>query len=170
MVTVVDAPKDEGAVRLVVRRTGSGGQREILDAGELDLELGLVGDDWINRPASKSGRPSPYAQVTVMNARFTELIAGYKIEDWAQAGDQLYVDLDISVDNMPAGTRIGIGEAVLEMAAEPHTGCAQFSSRFGSEALRASNTERGRRLRLRGANTFVVQPGTVRQGDIARKL
>lgn len=168
--SVIDAPRDEGAVRLVVRRTGGSGQREILDAGELDVELGLVGDDWINRPASKSGQPSPFAQVTVMNARYTELIAGQEPESWAQAGDQLYVDLDISVDNMPAGTRIGVGNAILEIAAEPHTGCALFSGRFGSEALRASNTERGRRLRLRGANTFVVQPGTVRPGDIARKL
>jgi hypothetical protein len=169
MAAVIAAPKDAGPVLLLVRRPDEG-QREIIDEGELDTELGLRGDDWINRPGLGSDKPSPYAQVTVMNARYTELIAGPSAEDWAQAGDQIYVELDISADNLPAGTRISLGEAVLEISAEPHTGCAQFSARFGSEALRAANTERGRRLRLRGANTVVVQAGMVRTGDTARKL
>lgn len=169
MATVLDAPADEGSLRLVVRRLGRG-QREILAEGELDVELGLVGDDWVNRGGLGSDEPSPFAQVTVMNARYTELIAGPRHDAWALAGDQLYLDLDISMDNMPAGTRIAIGDAVLEIASEPHTGCVQFSTRFGSDALRASNTTDGRRLRLRGANTTVVQPGVVRAGDRARKI
>ena len=141
-----------------------------LEQGELDTGVGLVGDDWINRPGTRTGEPSPYAQVTVMNARYAELIAGTDPTSWAQAGDQLYVDLDISQDNLPPGTRIAVGEAVLEFQAEPHTGCAKFSARFGSDALRLANSEQGRALRLRGANATVVRSGSVRPGDPARKL
>jgi len=170
MTGVLDAPKDEGAVRLVVRRPGKG-QREILEAGEFDTEVGLVGDDWVNRPSVKTGKPSPYAQVTVMNARLAELISGDPHPAaWAQCGDQLYLDLDISEANMPTGTRIGIGEVVLEFQAQPHTGCAQFRGWWGSDALRLVSDARGRALRLRGANTIVVRSGTVRPGDTARKL
>ena len=153
---VLDAPGDEGPVRLVVRRPG-GGEREILDEGQLDTERGLVGDDWINRPGLNSDKPSPYAQVTVMNARYSRAHRGRpEPSAWALCGDQLYVDLDISEANLPAGTRLGVGEAVLEIQAEPHTGCAQFSAWCGSEALRFTSTEQGRALRLRGANTASV--------------
>ncbi len=170
MARVLAAPTDEGAVRLVVRRPGSG-QREILEVGQLDTEVGLVGDDWVNRPGMGSDKPSPYAQVTVMNARVAELISGDpEPPAWAQCGDQLYLDLDISESNLPPGTRIGIGEAVLEVQAEPHTGCVQFRGWWGSDALRFISTEQGRALRMRGANTIVLQPGTVRPGDTARKL
>jgi hypothetical protein len=107
------APPDEGRVRLIARRTGPG-RREVLDTGQLDMELGLVGDEWIARPSSGSDRPHPWSQVTVMNARFAELIAGDPGPDsWAQAGDQLYLDLDISVENLPAGTWLEVGEAII---------------------------------------------------------
>jgi MOSC domain-containing protein YiiM len=167
---VTAAPRDEGQVRLIVRRTGKG-QREVLAVGELDREVGLVGDDWVNRPSRATGQPSPYAQVTVMNARFAELIAGEAgPRAWAQAGDQLYIDLDLSQENLPPGSRLAVGRAVIEISAEPHTGCAQFSARFGLDALRIANSELGRALRLRGANAVVVEPGMVRTGDRARKL
>jgi hypothetical protein len=170
MASVVDAPKDEGAVRLVVRRP-SKGQRETLEQGHFNTEVGLVGDDWINRPGRGSDKPNPHAQVTIMNARVAELISGDpEPERWAQCGDQLYVDLDISEQNMPAGTRVGIGDLVLEIQAEPHTGCVQFRGWWGPDALRFISTERGLVLRMRGANAVVVQPGTVRPGDVARKL
>ena len=169
MADVLAAPRDEGSLRLVVRRTGRG-LREILEEAELHLELGLVGDDWVNRAGLGSDRPSLYAQVTLMNARFVELIAGSPSpEVWAQAGDQLYVDLDISMQNLPAGSQLRIGEAVIEISAQPHTGCVQFSSRFGSDALRKTNSEVGRSLRLRGANARIVQPGLVRPGDTVRR-
>jgi MOSC domain-containing protein YiiM len=166
---VLAAPKDEGVLRLVVRRPGPG-QREVLDAGELDTELGLVGDDWINRPGMGSDEPSPYAQVTVMNARLAELISGDADPTaWAQCGDQLYVDFDISSANLPAGTRLAVGDAVLEINDHPHTGCAQFRGWWGSDALRLVNGKRHRALRLRGANCIVVRSGTVRPGDVVRK-
>jgi hypothetical protein len=167
---VIAAPADAGVVRLIVRRPGAG-QREMLDEGTLDTEVGLVGDDWVNRPGMGSDRPSPYAQLTLMNARYAELIAGDPgPESWAQAGDQLYVDLDLSQENLPAGSRLAVGTAIVALQAEPHTGCAAFRARFGSDALRLANSERGRSLRLRGANTVVVRSGVVRTGDIARKL
>ena len=137
----------------------------------VDTEVGLVGDDWINRPSSTTGVPNRHAQVTVMNARAAELISGDpEPASWAQCGDQLYVDLDISEANMPPGTRVAVGEAVLEINAEPHTGCAKFREWWGSDALRLVNGERYRSLRLRGVNTTVVEPGLVRPGDTARKI
>jgi len=170
MARVIDTPKDQGLVRLVVRRPAKS-QREILEVGRLDTEQGLVGDDWINRPNKTTGRPSPYAQVTVMNARAAELISGDpEPAAWAQCGDQLYVDLDISEANMPAGTRIEVGDAVLEVQAEPHTGCVQFREWWGGDALRHINTKEGLALRMRGANTSVVRAGDVRPGDTARVL
>jgi hypothetical protein len=167
---ILASPRDEGPVRLIVRRTGPG-QREILAVGELDPGVGLVGDDWVKRPSRSTGQPSPYAQLTVMNARFAELIADdAAAAAWAQAGDQLYLDLDLSQDNLPAGTRLAVGSAIIEISAEPHTGCAQFSARFGADAMRVANSERGRALRLRGANAVVVRPGVVRLGDLAKRM
>jgi hypothetical protein len=170
MAMLLDSPTEEGTVRLVVRRPGKG-LRENMEVGQLDTEAGLLGDDWLNRPGSNSDKPSPYAQVTVMNARVAELISGDpEPAAWAQCGDQLYLDLDISEANMPAGSRIGIGEAVLEVQAQPHTGCLQFRQWWGADALRFISTDRGRQMRMRGANTIVLRPGLVRPGDIARKL
>lgn len=170
MARVREAPGDEGEVRLVVRRPGRG-EREILSEGQLDTEQGLIGDDWVNRPGMNLDQPSPYAQVTVMNARAAELVSGDpEPSTWAQCGDQLYIDLDISEENMPAGTRIAVGDAVLEVQAEPHTGCVQFRSWWGGEALRHISTPEGRSLRMRGANTRVVRSGVVRPGDRARKV
>ena len=170
MADVLEAPKTEGPVRLVVRRPAKG-QREILEVGRIDTEEGLVGDDWIRRPNKTTGLPSPHAQVTIMNARAAELVSGDpEPSAWAQCGDQLYVDLDLSEANMPVGTRVQVGEAILEIQAEPHTGCLQFREWWGAEALRHIGTAEGLSLRLRGANTCVVRAGAVRPGDSARKL
>jgi len=170
MARVHQAPGDEGVVRLVVRRPGRG-QREILEEGQLEIEQGLIGDDWVNRPGMNRETPSPYAQVTVMNARAAELVSGDpEPASWAQCGDQLYLDLDISEANLPAGTRIEVGEAILEVQAEPHTGCVQFKSWWGAEALRHISTKEGQALRMRGANTRVVRSGVVRPGDTVRKV
>jgi MOSC domain-containing protein YiiM len=104
-----------------------------------------------------------------MNARAAVAIAGDR-ERWALAGDQLYVDLDLSTANLPPGSRVQIGSAVIEFSESPHTGCAKFSGRFGVDALKFVNSSVGRELRLRGANCRVVVPGTIRQGDAIRKL
>ena len=132
-----------------------------------------MGDMWSVRPTSSTddGAPNPEAQVTVMNVRATTLVAGGdQPEDLAQAGDQLYVDLDLSKENLPPGTRLAIGEAVLEVSELPHLGCGKFARRFGVDALKAVNSEVGRELRMRGLNARVVSGGEVRVGDPVRKL
>jgi hypothetical protein len=164
------APADAGIVRLIVRRPAVDA-RESLVEGELDIDVGLVGDTWVKRGdgTAPDGSPARYAQVTLMNARYTRLIAGDR-DRWSLAGDQLYVDLDLSVANLPAGSQLAIGSAVLRISEEPHTGCAKFSARFGSPAWRLANSELGRALRLRGANASVVTSGTIRQGDVVSKV
>jgi hypothetical protein len=167
---VLSAPTEEGTLELIVRRPAEN-ERELLDHGELDLEVGLVGDMWSTRPTSKTGEPDPEAQLTVMNARATRLVAdGDSLDRWAEAGDQLYVDLDISEANLPAGTRLAIGEAVIEVTPAPHTGCGKFLKRFGVDAVKVINSAEGRANRLRGLNARVIEPGTVRRGDRVTKL
>jgi MOSC domain-containing protein YiiM len=165
-----EAPATVGTVALVVRRPEIG-EREVLAEGQLDLLEGLVGDTWKARPSRRSadGGPHPDMQLNVMSSRVIALIA-QDPDRWALAGDQLYVDLDLSQDNLPAGTRLALGTAVIEVTDQPHTGCAKFTQRFGLPAFRWVNTEAGMKLRLRGLNARVVQPGVVRPGDPIRRL
>jgi MOSC domain-containing protein YiiM len=165
-----EAPADGGSVELIAIRPAVD-EREILTEARLDPEEGLVGDSWRARGSSSmpDGSANPVAQVTLMNARAAAAVAGER-EQWALAGDQIYVDLDLSLLNLPAGSRIQIGSAVLEFSEAPHTGCAKFSARFGNDALRFVNSPLGRELRLRGANCRVVVGGTVRPGDAITKL
>ncbi len=165
-----EAPSDDGELLLIVRRP-SEDERETLDEGVLDTDVGLVGDCWAARgdPRSDDGAANVLAQLTIMNSRVLEVAAG-PVERWPLAGDQLYVDLDLGVDNLPAGTRLAVGDAVVEITAKPHTGCTKFIQRFGLAAQRWVNSETGTRLRLRGVNTQVVNPGTIRVGDRVKKL
>jgi MOSC domain-containing protein YiiM len=164
------APIDNGVVELLVSRPAVG-ERTVLDEGTLDLTDGLVGDTWRTRGSSSThdGRAHPDRQLTLMNARAVALFARTK-ERWPLAGDQIYVDFDLSGENLPAGTRVALGTAVVEVTAEPHTGCAKFSKRFGVDALRFVNSPVGRELNLRGINARVVEAGTVRPGDAVRKV
>ena len=163
------APRDQGTVELIVRRPAVD-EREAVDEARLDLEDGLVGDGWRARGRSGGRRPAnPDAQITVMSSRAVALAAGDR-DRWPLAGDQLYVDLHLSGDNLPPGTRLEVGSAVIEVTAEPHTGCKKFAARFGLETLDLFNSPEGRALNLRGINTRVVEPGTVRVGDVVRKL
>jgi len=160
------APVDDGPVELVVRRPAEG-EREVLEVAELDLQLGLVGDRWAMRDHST---PSYLlAQLTLINTRVLSVIEPDRSR-WPLAGDQIYVDFDISVANLPPGTRLALGSAVVEVTAEPHTGCANFTQRFGIAAMRFVNSPAGRELNLRGINTRVVTAGRVRPGDHVRKL
>ena len=167
---VRDSPQDNGTLEMIVRRPELF-TREVLDAGELDTTVGLVGDNWSVR-GSKSmpdGSANPDAQLAVMNARAAALIAGDR-ERWPLAGDQLYVDFDLTPANVPAGTRLAIGSAIIEVTAKPHTGCPKFAQRFGADALRFVMSQVGSELNLRGINAKVVQAGAITQGDAIRKL
>ena len=165
-----DAPADGGTVELIARRPAVD-EREVLTEARLNTREGLEGDTWLARGSSRTpdGSPNPDAQLTLMNARAAAAIAGDRAR-WPLAGDQIYVDLDISRENLPPGSRVQIGSAVIEFSEPPHTGCAKFSGRFGVDALKFVNSPTGRELRLRGANCRVVVAGTVRPGDLIRKL
>ena len=164
------SPKDGGRLALIVRRPATL-EREVLDAGELDATVGLVGDNWLARGSKRTddGSAHPEMQLNVMNARTIALIAGDEAR-WPLAGDQLFVDLDLSEANLPPGTRLALGEAVIEVTPVPHTGCKKFTERFGMDAVKFVNSTVGKPLRLRGLCAKVVQPGTIRVGDVARKL
>ncbi len=166
--SVRESPGTEGRVELIVRRPAPG-ERELLDKAALDPVVGLVGDCWAARGSSRTpdGRAHPGMQVTLMNARAATLIADGDAGR-ALAGDQLFVDLDLSEANLPAGTRLAVGEAVVEISAEPHLGCRKFAERFGRDAVRFVNGPLGRALRLRGANARVVRAGAVRRRDAVR--
>ena len=167
---IKQSPKDQGTVEMIVRRPGAE-EREALEEGQLDLVEGLVGDNWGKRGSSRTSDSSshPDMQITVMNTRVIDLIAQDKGR-WHLAGDQLFVDIDLSVGNMPPGTRLSLGTAVIEATDQPHTGCKKFVARFGVDALKFLNSDIGKELQLRGINAKVVEPGVVRVGDVVRRL
>jgi MOSC domain-containing protein YiiM len=165
---IQEAPADVGTIELIVRRPAVD-EREVLNEAWLDVVAGLEGDGWSARTAPGMSGPDPEAQLTIVNARAASAIAGDR-ERWPLAGDQLFVDLDISQANLPAGTRVQIGSAVIEFSSKPHTGCKKYSGRFGLDALAFVSTDTGRELRLRGANCKVVVSGTLHTGDVIRKL
>lgn len=163
------SPKDEGVVELIVRRPQIN-EREVLEEGELSLVEGLVGDTWSRRRSSSTpdGSPNPEMQINVMNSRAVDLVAQSK-ERWPLAGDQIYLDLDLGAANLPAGTRLALGAAVIEVTAPPHLGCQKFVARFGLDAMKFVNSSLGRELHLRGINAKVVKPGVFRVGDVVKK-
>ena len=167
---VCQSPKDEGVLEMIVRRPQTGA-REVLAEGELDLIEGLVGDNWRTRGSSMTadGSAHPEMQLNIMNSRVIDLVAQNK-ERWQLAGDQLFMDLDLSAENLPPGSRLAIGSSVIQVTAEPHTGCKKFVERFGADAIKFVNSSAGRQLGLRGINAKVVQPGVVRVGDMVKKI
>lgn len=164
------APKDNGPVELIVRRPAID-QREVLETATLDLAQGLVGDNWLQRGLGSMGAGSARAdmQLNLMNSRVIDLLAQTK-DRWPLAGDQFYVDIDLSAANLSAGARLAIGSAVIEVTAEPHLGCKKFSQRFGRDAMKFVNSMVGKALNLRGINARVIEPGIVKTGDAIFKL
>jgi len=164
------SPRDEGVLDLIVRRQAIN-EREVLEQAELDLVQGLLGDTWNRRRSTSTpdGSPNIEMQITVINSRAAALVAQEKSR-WQLAGDQLYVDLDLSAENLPAGSRLAVGSAVIEVTAPPHLGCQKFVARFGLEAMKFVNSPVGRELRLRGLHARVVQAGQIRTGELARKI
>ena len=163
------SPRDAGVLELIVRRPRIG-DRELVEEAELDVARGLVGDNWHERGSSRTadGSAHPEMQINVMNSRVASLVATTR-ERWPLAGDQFFVDFDLSASNVPPGTRLAFGTAILEATSQPHTGCAKFVQRFGLDAMRLVNSPMGRQLQLRGINAQVVQSGIVRVGDLIRK-
>lgn len=164
------SPKDEGILEMIVRRPKVN-EREILETGELDLIEGLIGDNWKKRGSSRSGDGfgHPEMQLNIINSRAISLIAG-KRNRWSLAGDQLYIDLDLSDEYLPPGSRLEIGSAIIEITPIPHNGCKKFTQRYGIDAVKFVNSPVGKQLHLRGVNAKVVQSGTISIGDIVKKI
>ena len=169
LAAVGTSPSDGGKLEMIVRRPDID-QREIVDTANLDLVEGLVGDNWRARSSSATddGSANLDAQIAIINSRVIQALTRDRSR-WALAGDQLFVDIDLSTDNLPPGQRLSIGSAVLEITDVPHTGCAKFTERFGHDAIRLVNSPQGRESRWRGIYARVVQAGTISTGDIVRK-
>jgi MOSC domain-containing protein YiiM len=159
---IIESPKDNGVLDLIVRRPNED-EREVLDVGELDTEKGLVGDNWLNDDGNKE------TQITIMNSRIVDLIAQDK-ERWKLAGDQLFIDLNLTDENLPHGSKIQIGSAILEITPEPHNGCKKFVERFGLDAMKFVNSPIGKQFHLRGIYAKVTQSGIIQQGDLVKKV
>jgi hypothetical protein len=168
--TISTSPKDRGILEMIVRRP-SVGERVIVEEAELDPTVGLVGDSWSRRGSRRTpdGRPHPDMQLTIMNTRVVALVAGERGR-WPLAGDQLFADLDLGAENLPPGTRLQIGTAIMQVTAEPHTGCGKFVERFGVDAMRFVNAEEHSELHLRGINAKVLRGGSICVGDLLVKI
>lgn len=164
------SPLDKGVLELIVGRPAEN-EREVLEEGTLDLGLGLIGDNWKTRGSSRTtdGFGHPDMQINIMNSRIISLLAQEK-KYWKLAGDQLYIDLNLSDENLPTGSRLKIGSAVLEVTAIPHNGCKKFTERFGIDAVKFVNSPIGKELHLRGINAKVVEAGKVRVGETITKI
>ncbi len=164
------SPKDEGVLQLIVRRPKID-EREVLENGELDTIVGLVGDTWNIRGSSRTvdNSPHPDMQLNIMNSRAAALVAQTE-NRWQLAGDQLYIDIDLSDENLPAGTQIIIGSAIIEVTAQPHTDCKKFVERFGADAMKFVNSEMGKQFHLRGICAKVIKSGTIQQGNVVKKV
>jgi len=168
--TIGESPRDNGVIEMIVSRP-SVDERLLLNHADIDLGGGMVGDSWVARGSKSTpdGKANPAAQITLMNSRIANLVAGDRSR-WQWAGDQFYVDFDISMENLPPGQKIAIGSVILEVSEVPHTGCAKFTERFGHAAIQFVNSPTGRQARRRGVNTRVVQGGTIRVGDSITKV
>ena len=167
---ILASPRDRGALDLIVRRPDVD-QRESLARGRLDIDQGLVGDNWSSRGSRHmpDRAPDPDMQLNIMNSRVVALVAGQP-ERRELAGDQLYLDLDLSYDNLPPGTRLSIGDAIIEVTEPPHTGCRKFAARFGRDGMVFVNSGLGKKYNFRGINAKVVRSGDIKLGDVAVKL
>jgi hypothetical protein len=166
---ILDSPSDGGELKLIVRRPAVD-ERDTPEVARLDVEQGLVGDNWLARGSRHmpDGVADPEMQLNIMNSRVVDLVA--RSEDrWALAGDQLFVDMDLSAENLPPGTKLAIGDAIIEITEPPHTGCKKFSARYGVDAMVFVNSGRGKTLNFRGVCAKVLKSGDIHVGDMARK-
>jgi MOSC domain-containing protein YiiM len=164
------SPKDNGLLRCIVSRPGHGERRDLASC-RISFAGGVEGDHWAKRcwKTTADGKPDPDVQICIMNARCIDLIAQER-SNWPPAGDNLFIDMDLTPDNAPPGTRLAIGSAIIEITAEPHNGCDNFIARYGRDACVFVNTGEGRSMRLRGIYARVVEDGVVSVGDQVSKL
>lgn len=153
-------PTGTGRLAGIIRRPASG-QRDVIQRILLSVAEGIPGNRWGSRIPQ-----DPEGQIAVMRADVAELIAGARgATAFALFGDNLFMELDLSVEALPPGSRVRVGTAVLELAAKPHTGCSKFLARFGPGALKLVSDPGLRHLNLRGIYLRVVDPGEIAEGD-----
>ena len=167
---ILASPGDAGVLEAIVIRSAVN-QRGAPQSCDISLAGGLQGDHWGRGcwKTTEDGRPHPDVQICMMNARCIDLIAQGR-DNWAPAGDNLFIDMDLTPGNLPPGTRLAIGTAIIEVTDTPHNGCAKFIQRYGRDACVFVNTGDGDRYRLRGIYARVVQDGRISIGDQVRKV
>lgn len=162
LATLPESPADGGTLEMIVVRTDED-ERDTPASVSLDIEGGVEADYWGRTRSSREN------QVSLINRHLVDLVADGEQDRWALAGDNLVVDLDIGVENLPAGTRLAVGSAVIEVTPQPHRGCSHFAARYGIDAQRFVNSE-GEGRRLRGVYAQVIQGGTVDVGSVIKKV
>jgi MOSC domain-containing protein YiiM len=167
---IMASPADGGTLEGIVVRPEHDARTEV-ESVDISLKGGVHGDHWAKgcHKSTEDGLPHPDVQICIMNARCIALIAQAR-DNWAPAGDNLFIDLNLSAGNLAPGQRLAIGSAVIEITAEPHNGCAKFIERYGRDACVFVNTGEGKRNRLRGIYARVVEDGRITIGDRVEKI
>jgi hypothetical protein len=162
---ISQAPKNHGNIELLVIRPVQY-ERKVVNEITMHPITGCEGDIWHSKKTSSTpdGKPNPERQVTLINSRVLALLEGAK-DTWPKAGDQVYVDMDLSKENLPAGTDLSLGSAIIRVSAQPHNGCKKFAERYGIDATRFVNSSLGKAKSLRGINCYIVKEGIVKMGD-----
>jgi len=167
---IQNSPNDDGVLEMIVIRPGEN-ERVVLDKSLVSSKLGVHGDNWAIKcwKTLPDGSPHPEVQIAITNSRSIGLLAQDKAR-WSLAGDNLYVDFNLSDENLRAGQRLAIGTAILEITTHAHNGCKKFNARFGADAVKFVNSPIGKKLHLRGIYAKVVQDGVIQVGDRIRKV
>ncbi|MFT5632095.1 MAG: hypothetical protein ACI9HB_003282 [Gammaproteobacteria bacterium] len=163
--TILAAPKSGAIVEQLCLRPGFS-ERSFPELLELTVAGGIIGERWTKAPwlTLSDGTPDPRIQVSILSKRVMDLCWRDR-ENTHHPGDTMIVDMDLGVENLPNGTRLGIGSAVVEVSDKFNTACIKWQGRYGAESLRWLNLRKNRDYRLRGILCRIVQDGVVRLGD-----
>lgn len=160
---VLAAPRDDAPIALLCTRPALG-QRAFPASIRLTKAEGIPGERWLTQSWLRlpDGRPDPRNQVSLLPSRVMD-IAWQNRDTAPHPGDPIVADLDMTEANLPVGTLIGVGSAVLRVSDVPNLGCVKWKVRYGSDALAWVAADPA--LRLRGVLCSVEQDGEVTLND-----